>query len=49
MWGGQGNDITSQLERRDWMKHQGHHILPSKSVGHLLLITEHREHEKFFL
>ena len=27
----------------------GHHILPSKSVGHLLLLTEHREHEKFFL
>jgi len=20
MWGGQGNDITSQLERRDWMR-----------------------------
>merc|ERR1712203_29818 len=27
----------------------GHHILPSQSVGHLLLLTEHREHEKFFL
>jgi len=33
----------------NWIKHQGHHLLPCKSVGHLLLVAEPREHEKFLL
>merc|ERR1712037_298093 len=33
----------------NWIKHQGHHILPGQSVGHLLLFTEPGELQKFLL
>jgi len=36
-------------KKPNWIQHQGHHLLPCKSVGHLLLIPEPGEHEKFLL
>merc|ERR1712130_835618 len=36
-------------KKPNWVQHQGHHLLTCKSVGHLLLIPEPREHEKFLL